>query len=236
MKINLRNQYLSLPRYNRYLQVTHNNINQANRLYNANIRLAQAFHPLLTQFEVILRNSINAQLATYFKDQNWIINQRNGFMKHRSLQKSNYYLYNSVKKSKLKLQHKNTAITSGKIISDQTLGFWTSLFLAHHYRLIQGQPIKIFQHKDSTENRASIFTKLEAIKEFRNRMSHCEPLCFKGEQIDCSQALKIRNKLYDLVSWIDPQLIPFFNKLDNVMNKVDRIHLIKEATFKANIL
>lgn len=230
MKINLRNQYLSLPRYNRYLNVTHNNILQANRLYNANIRLAQAFHPLLTQFEVILRNAIHAQLTIYFRDQDWIINQEKGFMDHRSLQRSRYYLRTNIKKSKRKLRNRNIPITSGKIISDQTFGFWTSLFLAHHYTLLQGQPIKIFQHKIPGENRASIHSKLEATKEFRNRMSHCEPLCFDGDQIDCSQALKIRNKLYDLIAWIDPQLISFFNKLDNAKNKIDRIYLIKEAT------
>lgn len=80
MKINLRHQYLSRSRYNRYLYPTHNHKKKAKRLYNANIRLAQAFHPLLTQFEVILRNSLNNILAAHFIDPDWIINQKNGFM------------------------------------------------------------------------------------------------------------------------------------------------------------
>jgi hypothetical protein len=54
MKIELRGKYLSRPRYNRYLKATANNKDRAKRLYNANIRLAQAFHPLLSQFEVVL--------------------------------------------------------------------------------------------------------------------------------------------------------------------------------------
>ena len=55
MKKQLRYKYLSRPRYNRYLAATANNNEKAKRLYNANIRLAQAFHPILSQFEVILR-------------------------------------------------------------------------------------------------------------------------------------------------------------------------------------
>lgn len=58
MKSDLRYKYLSRPRYNRYLIATGNDISRAKRLYNANIRLAQAFHPAITQFEVVLRNSL----------------------------------------------------------------------------------------------------------------------------------------------------------------------------------
>lgn len=226
MKINLRNQYLSRPRYNRYLQATHNDLTRANRLYNANIRLAQAFHPLLTQFEVILRNCINTKFTAFFEDQDWIITQKSGFMNHHSLQRSKHFLRNCIQKSERKLQNRNLPITSGKIISDQTFGFWTSLFLAHHYTLLQGQPIQIFPNKLPRENRASLHAKLDTIKEFRNRVNHCEPLCFNGHQIDCSEALKVRDTLYDLVSWINPQLHQFFKNLDNVKNKVNHLHTI----------
>lgn len=77
MRNELRNKYLSRPRYNRYLNATTNNKNRAKRLYNANIRLAQAMHPILTQLEVVLRNSLNLQLSSHFVDNDWIINQKN---------------------------------------------------------------------------------------------------------------------------------------------------------------
>lgn len=226
MNISLRNQYLSRPRYNRYLVATHNNSHKAHRLYNANIRLAQAFHPLLTQFEVVLRNSLNLKLTAHFGDSDWIISQKNGFMSNNSLRASKYFLRTAVQNVERKLHNRNLPVTSGKIISDQTFGFWTSLFLSHHYTLIQGKPIQIFTHKPSTENRASIYAKLDAIKNFRNRVNHCEPLCFNGQHIDCSVALFIRNTVFDLISWIDPQLVPFFAGIDNVQNKVDQLKKI----------
>lgn len=36
-------------------------------------------------------------------------------------------------------------VTAGKIIAEPNLSFWTNLFEAHHYKLLQGQPIKILR-------------------------------------------------------------------------------------------
>lgn len=219
MKLELRNKHFSRPRYNRYLNATGNNKERAKKLYHANIRLAQAFHPILSQFEVVLRNSLNITLSTHFADPDWIINQKTGFMRDNSLRSSHYFLRSCVHKTETKLARRGIPVTSGKIISDQTFGFWLAFFLSHHYSLVGGQPIHIFAHKPITENRASIYGKLDDIKGFRNRVNHCEPLCFNGHAIDCSLALDIRSKIYNLVSWIDPQLVPFFKSVDNIPSK-----------------
>lgn len=223
MKIELRNKFLSRPRYNRYLIATTNNNNRAKKLYNANIRLAQAFHPLLSQFEVVLRNSLNIVLTSHFTDPDWIINQKLGFMRDPSLRSSHFFLRSCVQKTENKLTARSIPVTSGKIISGQTFGFWVSLFLSHHYSLIAGQPIHAFPNKPTTENRASIHNKLEKIKDFRNRVNHCEPICFVGPNIDCSFALDIRTELYNLIQWIDPNLISFFSDMDNMINKTNQI-------------
>ncbi len=223
MRNELRNKYLSRPRHNRYLNATGNDKNRAKRLYNANIRLAQATHPILTQFEVVLRNSLNLQLSSHFVDTDWIINQKNGFMRNNSLRHSNFFLKRSVQKTEDKLTRRGIPITSGKIISDQTFGFWIALFLGHHYSLIAGEPIHIFVNKPATEDRASIYSKLDDIRNFRNRVNHCEPLCFVGNNIDCVEVLNIRTKLYQLIEWIEPELIPFFESIDNIQSKVDNI-------------
>ena len=227
MKDELRTKYLSGPRYNRYLNATGNNKRNAKRLYNANIRLAQAVHPVLTQFEVIFRNSINLQLSNYFADTDWIINQKNGFMNDRSLGQSKFFLKKSIQKTENKLNRRRIPITSGKIISDQSFGFWIALFLSHHYMLIGGQPIQIFINKPTSETRTKIYSKLDDIRKFRNRVNHCEPLCFAvgNNNIDCSKILNIRTKAYDLIKWIEPELIPFFKSIDNIENKVD--HLLR---------
>lgn len=223
MRKDLRYTYLSRPRYNRYLVATANDNERAKKLYTANIRLAQSFHPILSQFEVVLRNSLNLKLSPYFGDIDWIINQKSGFMRHHSLRYSHFFLKTCVQKSEDKLNRRLIPITSGKIISDQTFGFWLAFFLPHHYSLVGGQPIHIFEHKPPIEDRASIYSKLDEIRSFRNRVNHCEPICFSGHNIDCSEAVEIRTKLYNLIEWIDPKLIPFFEKVDNIQSKVNNI-------------
>lgn len=130
MKTALRNRYLSTPRYSRYLIATANNTRRAQRLYTVNIRLAQAFHPILSQFEVVVRNSINTVLASHFADPNWIITQKTGFMRDASLRPSNYFLKTAVEKTENNLRRRHIPVTSGKIISDQTFGFWSAFFFA----------------------------------------------------------------------------------------------------------
>lgn len=223
MKIELRNKYLSRQRFNRYLLATGNNNIRATKLYSANIRLAQAFHPLVSQFEVVLRNALNTVLATHFADPDWIINQKNGFMHHPSLASSHYFLRSSVQKTENNLRRRAIPITAGKIISDQMFGFWLAFFVPHHYALISGRSIYVFHHKPTTENRASIHQKLDDIKNFRNRMNHCEPLCFNGNTIDCTQALAVRAILYDLIQWIDPGLGAYFQSIDTISTKTSQI-------------
>jgi len=222
MKYILRQKYLSEPRINRYLRATNGNKERAKRLYNANIRLAQSFHPLLTQFEVVLRNSLNNQLSVFFSDNEWIINQKIGFMSNSSLRSSRYFLRRSVQKTEDNLINKRIAVTSGKIISNQTFGFWIAFFLSHHYMLIGGEPLKVFSYKPPTEDRARVYSKLDDIRKFRNRINHCEPICFIGNTIDCNRIIDIKQKLYNLIEWIEPDLIPFFDNIDNVNSKITK--------------
>jgi hypothetical protein len=223
MRIALRNKYLSRQRFNRYLVATGNNNTRAKKLYAANIRLAQSFHPVLSQFEVVLRNCLNTVLTTHFSDPDWIINQKTGFMRHASLAQSHFFLRTCVQRTENNLRRRGIPVTAGKVISDQTFGFWLALFVSHHYSLIGGRPIFAFPHKPATENRASIHQKLEEIKNYRNRMNHCEPLCFVGNTIDCSYSLGIRNLLYDLVGWIDPELVSYFQTIDTIQTQTARI-------------
>jgi len=123
MKYSLRQKYLFQARINRYQLASGGNKDRAKRLYNANIRLAQAFHPILTQFEVVLRNSLNHQLSAYFTVNEWKINLKSGFMSSRSLRTSRYFLRRSVQKTEDNLNIRGIAITSGKIIQIKLLDF-----------------------------------------------------------------------------------------------------------------
>lgn len=75
----------SNSRVSKYYRAVNRNKNKAVMLYFANLKIAQAFHPLLSSFEVILRNQLHYALSRHFSDGNWIINQKAGFMVDSSL-------------------------------------------------------------------------------------------------------------------------------------------------------
>lgn len=77
--------YFSAARINRYLIATGNSQKKAMKLYKANLKVSQTFHPVLGILEVTLRNRMNDVLSAHFSDSDWIINQRTGFMSDPSL-------------------------------------------------------------------------------------------------------------------------------------------------------
>lgn len=162
-------------------------------------------------------------LAAHFADADWIINQKAGFMSDPSLAHSRYFLRTSVRKTEQTLARRRLPVTAGKIVSDQMFSFWLALYVPHHFMLIAGTPLLAFPFKPATENRASIHRKLEDVKNFRNRMNHCEPLCFRGNTIDCTYAIHIRTTVYDLLDWIDPDLRSYFQTIDTMTQKIAAI-------------
>ncbi len=221
--------YTSAPRINKYLNATGSKT-KAVRLYKANLKIAQAFHPLLGIVEVAIRNRINTLLSAHFSDPDWIINQKSGFMSDASLRytykktgqtKTNNYLKKEIEKAQRRLTKSGATITSGKIIAEQTLGFWTNLFEVHHYKLLSGQPIKIFKGLPTGYGRKEVLGDLNKIRRFRNRINHNEPIVFNGTITDLSETENVYKSLIELISWIDPKLINWINDLDSVTNKIN---------------
>ena len=216
--------FVSQPRLDRFLQACDNSKSKAQELYRVNLRVSQAFYPVLNHFEISLRNILNYKISGYFSDPNWIINQKNGFMNHDSLQSSRYFLKNSVLSSERTIRRKGGSISSGKVIAEQSLSFWTSLFDVHHYRLIGGVPIQCFNLKPKNENRSSISQKLNRIRTFRNRIYHNEPICFNANRIDFQQALQIQSDIYLLLGWIDVELVQYVQSFDSINSRIKNLN------------
>lgn len=222
--------YLSSSRLGRYQIATGNRSTKSIKLYKANLKISQSFHPILGILEVILRNKLNIILSGYFTDPDWIINQKTGFMIDPSLTYRNHrtgrmitndYLKVSVEKSENRFRRIRIPVTSGKIIADQTLGFWTNLFELSHYRILRGRPIQIFSHLPSGIGRTQVCERLNKIREFRNRINHNEPICFNGNNIDFDYVEDIYSSIIEIINWTDPELINWIRDMDSVMVKIN---------------
>lgn len=227
-------KYISAARLARYEQVCQHDQQKVLKVYQANLRLSQAFYPLLSLFEVVFRNALNEELTKYFlNDKEWLKNQISGFMSHPSLtyydqrlkrKKTNDFLKNSVQK----ILHRSPAnISQGKIIADINLGFWTELFETTHYKLLLGTPIKIFSKLPPTVNRKTINQKLDRIRAFRNRIYHNEPIIFETDQAGQSDfSLKMAEEVYDdledILKWLGIDFYAWTKKINNVEFEIER--------------
>ena len=215
--------HFSKPRVTRYLQSVGNDQMKAIALYKANLKLSKAFHPLLSILEVSLRNSINEVLSIHFGDGEWIINQQVGFMTDPSLTitkngraVSYDFILKSVSKSSVKIKKRGLLVTSGRIIADQTLSFWSELFAKHYSRILKGQPLKVFTQLPAGIGRKEIHVRLEKVRLFRNRIFHNEPVCFDNTAISFQQAEDIYRIIGELLEWQNVNILPFVKEVDNV--------------------
>ncbi|MBU2884900.1 hypothetical protein KO507_03860 [Gilvimarinus agarilyticus] len=150
-------------------------------------------------------------------------------MNDSSLSSSRFFLKKSVIKAERTINRRRGTLTSGKVVAEQSFGFWTSLFEPHHYRLIGGVVIHCFPNKPSSVNRSILFQKLTKVREFRNRIYHNEPICFNGNNVDFSDAQNVKDEMYELLNWIDPHLVKYSDDFDSIDSKIKLANSLKSV-------
>lgn len=129
MHYNSIEKYLSRPRLNRYFRASDDSKTKALQIYRINLRLSQAFYPVLNLFETFFRNALYGEISLFFNDTDWIVNQKNHFMSDRSLAGTNFFLKREIERAEMKIFRKSKHVHSSKIIAEQSFGFWTSFLI-----------------------------------------------------------------------------------------------------------
>lgn len=173
----------SAARLNRYLTACRGNRAKAMTLYRHNVKLCQKFYGILNIFEVVLRNAINLHYQSYFKDEDWIINQcAEGLMLSTAPQR------NEILRNAAEL-HRNGKYSNDRLVSSVTFGFWTYLFNRLPYHGGGDTLLHIFPCRTKGLAQRPIFNELQQIKSFRNRIAHHEAICFnRDNHIDLTYA------------------------------------------------
>ncbi|NJD22549.1 MAG: hypothetical protein FIA82_07745 [Melioribacter sp.] len=230
MKYNTFEEYFSLPRLQKFINHYSGDKIRALLLYKANLRLSQAFYPLLSILEISLRNAIDLHFAVVFSDQDWLMNQTTGFMSDPSLGYSSnpFLLRENIKRIKIKLGY---SLTQGKLISELTFGSWTEFFEKKHYRVLKGGAIKIFPNLPSHIKRNNVYDKLNRIRYFRNRVYHYEPICFNDGNFELTRTENIYKEILEILDWFDKDLVEWITPIDFVQYEISRIKFIESKKF-----
>ena len=162
----------SPARLSRYKAACGGDTRKAMTLYRYNVKLCQKYYAVLNIFEIIFRNAIDRHFRAYYNDPKWIEHQlqTGGMLAH------------SPKKAEV-LKHirdltKRGKLTPDKVVSAQSLGFWTYMFNKIPFNTGGKKILDIFPNKQVGLGQKAVYNELQDIKQFRNRIAHHEPICF----------------------------------------------------------
>ena len=166
--------------------------------YRINMQIAESFYPLLSNLEIVLRNSIHRSFSIHFSSADW-----------PSLIKQNE-LADQVNIAKRKILTSRHSLTPDKLIAELTLGFWTALFNKQYARefwkpLMYAFPM--FETKDKQRDKIS-FT-LNQVRKFRNRIFHYEPVCN-----DLAALEKNHTNIMGIIKGINVEVLDWTKQID----------------------
>jgi len=201
----------STQRMAKYFERYPNDEQKAIAHYRSNIELSESFYPILSIFEVSLRNILNRELTKHFGTNDW-------YLKIASVPGLKN-LKNSINTAKRHIANRNETITANKVIAELTLGFWVRLFNAE-YELTLWKPLrKAFPHlKKSKRQRNNVSAPINKIRDFRNRVFHYEPISWN---LDRLQETHIR--ILTVMSWINkdlPKVVEEVNRVDEIIQRI----------------
>ena len=167
--------FLSKYRLEPYLLASNNDKDKAIELYNYNIEVSKQFYSLLSYFEIILRNVCNNKLIKevgefWFDNRNVVIGD-NPNKSRKTLEK-----INETKNIIIERYGKGYKIKNRDIISNLSFGFWVNL-LSSNYNNNVWRPY--LRHVFKNVDRKKVYSIIDNIRLFRNRVFHHEPIIFK---------------------------------------------------------
>lgn len=172
-------------------------------LYHANIRLSQAFLPVLSYFEVVLRNRIDLHYRVRFMQQSgnpdWLLSAAlpgGFFMKAGCLSSAEKILQGHARLG--------ARYTHDRLVAELSFGFWKFMFAGKQYNAGGNSLLGIFPHLPPRCNQTFIYQKLKRINSIRNRIAHHEPICFgMNNAISASYARSHFQEMIDILDYMN---------------------------------
>jgi len=198
---------ISAPRFATYLRAKGGHVEDALSLYTWNAEVSAAFMVPLHLCEVAIRNAAaEAIQAVHGPTWPWV----NGFVRSLPVSKNPRH-YNP----QVNLQDvASKRPTVGKVVSEVNFAFWEKVFTAgqdermwdpHFRTVLPGCPAAL----SVQQARAKVYSDLEKMRKFRNRIAHHEPIFSRA--LDQDYAI-----IRELVEWRRPDAAAWLDKIERV--------------------
>jgi hypothetical protein len=169
---------ISRERLEPYLILHQSDIDKAMLHYKSNILISESFYPLLAVLEIGLRNSIDYQLTKRFNDRHWYENME-------FIRIATRFQIDRISDAKSNILSEKKEITPGRIISELSFGFWTSLFdVRFEMTLWKSLRLSFPNCPKQIRQRKTMSSKFNSIRKLRNRIFHHEAISWNLSVLD----------------------------------------------------
>ncbi|MCK9452231.1 MAG: hypothetical protein M0Q90_11120 [Bacteroidales bacterium] len=202
---------ISKERLEPYLRHHKNDFDKAISHYKSNILISEAFYPLLAVLEIGLRNSIDYQLSKQFNDDKWYENIE--FVKIASR-----FQINRISEARTNIMSDKKVITSGRVISELSLGFWTSLFdTKFEMTLWKSLRLTFPNCPKQIRKRKTMSSKFNGIRKLRNRIFHHEAITWN---LGVLNSYKL--EIIEGILWLDKELLDWIDELNHIDETIEK--------------
>jgi hypothetical protein len=202
---------ISFERLEPYLKHHAENFDNAVRHYKANIEISEAFYPLLAILEIGLRNKFDYQLKRKFEDDNWFENP--DFIKIVSR-----FQIDKVSEARNNILREKKSITTGKIITELSFGFWTSLLDSKFEQTLWKNLRLAFPNcPKNIRQRKTMSSKFNGVRKLRNRIFHHEAITWSIQAL-----INYKQEIIEGIDWLDKELLDWSDdifRIDTVIEK-----------------
>lgn len=202
---------ISEERFIPYLNYHKNELSKAIAHYKSNILISESFYPLLAVLEIGLRNSIDYQLTKRFNDKEWYDNK--DFVKIATR-----FQIDRISQARTNIYSEKKEITSGRIISELSFGFWTSLFdTKFEMTLWKNLRLAFPNCPKNIRKRKTMSSKFNGIRKLRNRIFHHEAITWNLDVLN-----SYKNDIIQGIEWLNKDLLEWIVELNHVEETISK--------------
>ena len=192
----------SAQRLSKYIAFNHGDADLAVRHYKSNLRLAESLYISLSVFEVTLRNALSRELCNMAGKADWF----DLFYATPELQP----LVPEIDKAKTLIRNRGEQVTTDKIISEMTFGFWVMLLNSQYERVLWKPLRKAFPNMPKQDRkRKNVSAPCNSLRHLRNRIFHQEAICWDLYYVTC-----LHNNLITVLGWMNADIPDWLAAID----------------------
>ena len=195
---------ISRDRLEKYLDSQNGDLNAALALYERNTRLSEAFYTPLQCVEICLRNVVNERMVDIYGG-GWFPNG-NAPLRNAA--------HRMIDDAYRETQHSGDPIPDGKVVAALKFAFWVSLLGRGYDATIWRRTVyKAFQ-SGGGRPRSKVHSRFNAIRRFRNRVAHHEPIFHRPLQ-------QLHDEMIEAIDWMSPDTAAWsahHSRLEEVLN------------------